>query len=280
MEWLNRASRYREAEELAVAALSEAASPEEEAEIRLRLPTINMHSAQRRVEENRRALQLGGISEVTRARHLAWLAYNLMYDQRGQLRGAADEAAAAAASTGDLESKIVADVTLACLDCADGYAGRALRRLEKLCALDRTSDPTAAHGLLAAHHANLLAVVGRLDDAAAQIADGKEEASRERNEMALDIWADIDAWVHLAAGRLQAARAEVESLPRPQRTGATDLDVIRMALLAEVAVHTGDRNLLQQMANYARRPPDRRNHGTSSIGACAGTGGVAARRRP
>ena len=96
--WLNRASRYGEAEELAVAALSEAASPEEEAEIRLRLPTHNMHSAQRRVEENRRALQLSGISEVTRARHLAWLAYNLMlHDQRGQQRAAADEAAAAAA---------------------------------------------------------------------------------------------------------------------------------------------------------------------------------------
>ena len=74
---LNRASRYHEAEELAVAALSEVASPEQEAEIRLRLATINKHSAQRRVEENRRALQLGDISEVTRARHLAWLAYNL-----------------------------------------------------------------------------------------------------------------------------------------------------------------------------------------------------------
>ena len=33
---LNRASRYSEAEELAVAALSEAVSPQEEAEIRLR----------------------------------------------------------------------------------------------------------------------------------------------------------------------------------------------------------------------------------------------------
>jgi DNA-binding CsgD family transcriptional regulator len=252
VELLNRASRYGDAEELAVAALSEASSPEEEAEIRLRLPTINMHSAQRRVEENRRALQLGGISEVTRARHLALLAYNLLYDQRGQHHGAADEAAAAAASTGDLESKIVADVTLACLDCADGYADRALRRLEKARGLDRASDPTAAHDLLAAHHANVLAVVGRLDDAAAQIANGTEQARRERNAMALDIWADIDAWVHLAAGRLSAARAEVESLPRPRRTGATDLDMIRMALLAEVAVHTGDRNLLQQMANDAR----------------------------
>ncbi|OBH55112.1 LuxR family transcriptional regulator, partial [Mycobacterium sp. E2479] len=252
VEWLNRASRYEEAEELAVAALARAASPEEEAEIRLRLPTINMYSAQRRVEENRRALELSDISEVTRARHLALLAYNLLYDQPGQQRGAADEAAAAAAATDDLESKIVADVTLACLDCADGYAGRALRRLEQACALAGASDPTPAHDLLAAHHANVLAVIGRLDDAAAQIANGTEQARREGNAMALGIWADIDAWVHLAAGRLSAARAEVESLPRSPRTGATDLDMIRLALLAEVAVHTDDRNLLQQVANDAR----------------------------
>ena len=75
---LNRASRYREAEELAVAALSEAASPQEEAEIRLRRAAITRHGTERRVEENRRALLLGDISDVTRARHLAWLAYNLM----------------------------------------------------------------------------------------------------------------------------------------------------------------------------------------------------------
>src|SRR6201993_2767432 len=41
---LNRASRYEEAEELAVAALSEVASPQEEAEIRLRLAALNKHS--------------------------------------------------------------------------------------------------------------------------------------------------------------------------------------------------------------------------------------------
>jgi DNA-binding CsgD family transcriptional regulator len=252
VELLNRASRYSEAEELAVAALSEATSPEEEAEIRLRLPTLTKHSAQRRVEENRRALELGGITDVTRARHLALLAYNLLFDQREENRGAADEAAAVAASTGDLESRIVTDVTLACLDCADGYADRALRRVEKACALAHASDPTAAHGLVGAHHANLLAVVGRLDEAGAQVVEGIEQARRERNAMALDIWADIDGWVHLAAGRLAAARAAVESLPRPHATVATDLEVIRMALLAEVAVHTDDRNLLQQMANDAR----------------------------
>jgi hypothetical protein len=122
VELLNQASRYAEAEEVAVAALSEVASPQEEAEIRLRLATLNRHSTQRRVEENRRALQLGDISEVTRARHLAWLAYNLMFQKRGgQQRAAANEAAAAAASTGDLESKIMANLTLAVLDCGDGY---------------------------------------------------------------------------------------------------------------------------------------------------------------
>jgi DNA-binding CsgD family transcriptional regulator len=262
---LNRASRYQEAEELAVAALLEVASPEEEAEIRLRLPTLTKHSTQRRVEENRRALQLGDISEVTRARHLAWLAYNLMlHDQRGQRRAAANEAAAAAASTGDLESKIVADITLACLDCGEGYVGRSVRRLAEICALARTCGVTAAHDLAAMHYPFLLAVVGRLDDAAARVADGKEQARRAGNAMALDIWTTLDGMVHLAAGRLSAARAATESLPPPERTGVT---VIRMVILAEVAVRTDDRTLLQQMVNDAR---DAYSTGSSFVGRGAG----------
>jgi DNA-binding CsgD family transcriptional regulator len=252
VELLNRASRYEEAEELAVTALSEVASPQEEAEIRLRLPTINRHSTQRRVEENRRALQLADISEVTRARHLAWLAYNLMFQQRGeQRRSAADEAAAAAAATGDIEATIMANLTLALLDGGDGYAGRALGQLEELCALARTSDATAAHDMAANHYPILLAAVGRLDDAAARVADGIEQAHRERNAMALAIWATIDGMVHLAAGRLSAARAATESLPSPQRTGASEPDMVRMVILTEVAARTDDRNLLQQMVNDA-----------------------------
>ena len=252
VELLNRASRYEVAEELAVAALSEVASPEEEAKIRLRLAALNKHTTQWRVEENRRALQLGDVSEVTRARHLAWLAYNLMFQkQGGQQRAAANEAVAAAASTGDLESKIVANLTLALLDDGDGYAGRALRRLGELCALARSSDATAAHDLAAMHYAHLLAAVGRLDDAAAQVADGTEQARREGNAMALGIWATVDGVVHLTAGRLSAARAATESLPPPQRTAVTELDMMRMVILAEVAVRTDDRTLLQQMVNDA-----------------------------
>jgi DNA-binding NarL/FixJ family response regulator len=252
---LNRASRYEEAEDLGVAALSEVPSPQEEAEIRLRLATVTKHSAQRRVEENRRALQLADISEVTRARHLAWLAYNLMFQkQGGQQRAAANEAAAAAASTGDLEATILTGITLAMLDEGKGYAGRALRRLEELCALARASGVcvAAAHDLAAIHYAHLLAAVGRLDDAAAQVGDGLEQARRAGHAMALAMWATVDGVVHLAAGRLSAARAAVESLPPPGATSATPGDMIRMVILAEVAARTDDRNLLQQMVNDAR----------------------------
>jgi DNA-binding CsgD family transcriptional regulator len=38
----------------------------------------------------------------------------------------------------------------------------------------------------------------------------------------------------------------------PQRTGATEPDMINMVILAEVAARTDDRNLLQQMVNDAR----------------------------
>jgi DNA-binding CsgD family transcriptional regulator len=51
---------------------------------------------------------------------------------------------------------------------------------------------------------------------------------------------------------LSAARAATESLPSPQRTGASEPDMVRMVILTEVAVRTDDRNLLQQMVNDAR----------------------------
>ena len=106
-------------------------------------------------------------------------------------------------------------------------------------------------------------MVGRLDEAAAQVAEGIEQARREGNAMALETWATFDGFVHLAAGRLSAARAAIESLPRPQPTAVTELDMLRMVILAEVAVRTDDRTLLQQMLNDAR---DAYPTGSSKVG--------------
>ena len=253
VEWLNRASRYGEAEELAAAALADAVSPEVEAEIRLRLPAHTKHSTQRRAEENRRALQLSGISEVTRARHLAWLAYNLvLQDKSGQWRTAADEAAAAAAATGDLEAIIMAEVTHSLLDIGEGHRTRALVRLEELCSLGYTNDAVLAHHYAAMYYAILLAVFGRLDDATARAAEGIGQAGRQGNAMALNMWTVIGGIFHLAAGRLSTARAEVEALPRPQPAGVSEPDLLRIVVMASVAVRTDDRNMLQQTINDAR----------------------------
>jgi DNA-binding CsgD family transcriptional regulator len=102
-----------------------------------------------------------------------------------------------------------------------------------------------------------------LDDAADQVADVMAQARRAGNAMAVDTWATLDGVVHLCAGRLSAARAATESLPPPAQAGATEPDMLRMVVLADVAARTDDRNLLQQMANDAR---DAYSTGSSVVG--------------
>jgi DNA-binding CsgD family transcriptional regulator len=249
---LNRARRYEESEQLAVAALARA-SADEEAEIRLRLPAFTRHSSRCRVEENRRALELGDINHITRARHTSLLAYNLMLDDKdGQHRASADEAAAAAEAVGDVESGVIANLTLACFDGADGHTDRALGDLKEWSSLARTSDLPIAHLLSGMHYVNMLSSVGRLDEATEHVTFRKESAHQERNVMAVDVWATIEGSIHLAAGRLGAVRTVVDALPPPEQKGAPELDMIRMAVLADVALRTDDRNLLQQTVAYAQ----------------------------
>src|SRR6201995_2525417 len=123
--------------------MSNAFSAEQEADIRLSLSTLARGTLEKRIEQNRSALLLPQLGERVTARHQAWLAYNLMVDgQLGQDRKTAAEAEAAAANTDDVEARIVSEIALAGLDCADGYCQRALARLETLDALVRTSKFT------------------------------------------------------------------------------------------------------------------------------------------
>jgi DNA-binding CsgD family transcriptional regulator len=252
VELLNRADRYGEAEELADAALAAEVLPEEEAEIRLRRTAIIKETIQRRVDENRRALQLPHVSDIIRARHQTWLAYNLAMDgEHDQARAAAEQALAAGDADRDVESRILRETTLAVLDAADGYAQSAIRRMDELDALARGSETTLAHELCAMHKASLLALVGRFDDAAAAIADGTGKARRDHAGMPLHLWRATGATVHFAAGRLAAARADAEAPFPPDAAGWSPANAIRMAVLAEVAARTGDRILFQEMVNDA-----------------------------
>jgi DNA-binding CsgD family transcriptional regulator len=191
---------------------------------------------------------LTDITEVTRARHLALLAFNMMFDDNdGQNRHVAEKAAAAAVAVDDLEATVIAKLTLVCFDCADGYVTRGLATLEELSALSQTDDLAAASLLVTNYYANALALVGRIEDADEQIAAGVARARREGDTMALDAWTVIQAAVDLAAGRVSSARAAAESLPPPKSTGATEIDMVRMVVLVGVAIATDDRTLLQHM---------------------------------
>ena len=254
VELLNRASRYAEAEELAVAALSEVASPQEEAEIRLRLATLNKHSctAARRGESSSAAVARHQRGHPGTASGVAGLQPGVARPTWATARGG--QRGCRGRGSRPVISRPRSWPTSPSLCSTVGRGMRAARcaASRSFARSTRTSDATAAHYLAANHYAILLAAVGRLDDAAAQVADGTEQARRAGNAMALDMWATIDGVVHLAAGRLSAARAATESLPPPERTAVTEPDMIRMVILAEVAARTDDRNLLQQMVNDAR----------------------------
>jgi len=257
VELLNRADRYGEAEELAAAALAAEVLPEEEAEIRLRRAAVLKETIERRVEENRRALQLPHLTDVTRARHQSWLAYNLaMNGEHDQARVAVEQALAVADAGRDAEARSLREFTLAVLDAVDGYALSAIHRMDELGALPSGGGITLAQELCAMHKASLLAFVGRFDDAAATITQGTQKARRDHAGMPLHLWRMTSAIVPFAAGRLAAARSNAEVPFPPDATGPSPANAVRMVVLAKVAAHTGDRNLFQEMVNEA--------HGASS----------------
>ena len=247
---LNRATRYDEAQALADSALATQLSQDDEAEIRLRM-AAGTEDPEQRIAEIRRALQLVGINDITRARHQAWLAYFEVVNGLHADASAAGVAAAEATATGDLEARIVSDTALALIDYQDGYAVRALRRMDEVEVLTRGGEATFGGIYAAKRRAGLIVCVGSLEEASAQVAEGTEKAHRERNAMALPGWAHLGGMVHAAAGRLAAARGTIDALPRREWANSTEVNIERMLVLAEVAARTGDRKLLQDLVSEA-----------------------------
>ena len=243
VELLNMSGRYQEAEDLA-AAMLERLSPEEEAQARLRTPKA-ADAVEDRVAENRRALQLGQISDVTRARHLAWLACNHAVSGLPPDESVIAEAVAAAEATGDSESRIICGTALAITDYVDGQALRALGRIESLRAED--GDQSFASTLADYHRANLLVFLGRSDEATALTSLGVEIARREGNEMASVLWALESAAIDLATGHLAGARATLDAVAAPLWGVMSEISMHRWMILAEVSSLTGDRKLLQDI---------------------------------
>jgi DNA-binding CsgD family transcriptional regulator len=248
---LNRATRYEEAQQLADSTLSTEASQEGEAEIRLRVAAGN-EAPEQRIAENRRALQLAGINDVTRARHQAWLAYYETVNGMHADASTVTHAVAAATATGDLEARIVSQTAIGMLDLQEGYPLRAIQRMDGVDALTRTGEATLGHIIAAIQRVRLVVTLGRLEEASAQVAECVQHARRARYAMALPPWAILGGMVHVAAGQLAAARATIEALPPREWGNVTENNMMRMLVLSEVAVRTDDRKLLQDLVSEAR----------------------------
>ncbi|OBJ12708.1 LuxR family transcriptional regulator [Mycobacterium sp. 1482292.6] len=260
---LNQAMRYDEAQQLAAATLRSDLSPQEEAQVRLATASLT-HLPGRRAEENRRALQLSNISDDIRTRHLAWLAYNLAVDgQDDELRQTAEQALAAARTSGDTASGLLAEVALANLVCAQGQAEDTKTRLDRIGELMHASQPGVIKLVAAANRANLMITVGSAEEAAAAVGEGLRRSRVNNNLMGLRLFTGLRALLELALGRLSAARAVVDSVPAAERMTWSRLGgQIGMIALSQIAAHTDDRVLLREVGIQAR---DARAHGGPAV---------------
>ncbi|MDV3128207.1 AAA family ATPase [Mycobacterium sp. 21AC1] len=250
---LNRAARYDQARTLAAYTLSAALPADEEAAIRLRLVAITRDTTQQRINDNRRVLALTDISEVMKARNLSWLAYNeAIHGQDPQDTSALEEATTAAMAVDDPESTILCETTRSVLECAAGYPGAAIHRMEQLQQITRRAEGTPADDIAAYHVANLLAFAGRSQESLAVTDFAIQSLAEERNDMLLQIATTQAALSRMAAGEITQARTAIDMAPPPDRPATTVLAIARTVIVADIAGRVGDQKLLQEALIRAR----------------------------
>jgi DNA-binding CsgD family transcriptional regulator len=255
---LSVAMRGDEARALGDRALAHRMSSEEEAAVRLGLSAMLPRSMLVRAEENRRALTLEGLTPVMRARHEAWLAYNLVMSGRfAETAAIAGPALEAAQVSGDVQAIVIATVGLAGLERARGGATRSLALMNQLWALPREAADAPIFSVLDIHHADTFADLGRIDEALRLLEAGVERGRREHNQF-LEAWPLYASLMRLRSGQLADARAEAESAEDvfDQAVAGNYIASIAMATLGEVAVHTGDEALLRSATHAALRVQD------------------------
>ena len=252
---LNQAQRFEEAQRLFTAALDRPVDAEGEARIRLSMAIVSFRGPGERAEENRRSLRLPGVSTATRARHLGWRAYHAMMDGQGPVvRSEAVEALDAATGASDVAVAILANVTMANLDCADGAARRALETIAYVEKLSRSGDLGVVGHVGAFHCASISISLGRLGQGAAMVHQGLDAARRADDKTVMHNFLQLNALRALVEGKLAEARSIVESGPG----GLEFVDhgvsgLIHALVLSELAVRTDDRNLRRLSDVAARR---------------------------
>ena len=205
-----------------------------------------------RVANGRAALDLDGVSEPLRARHLAWLSHNLLGAGRvAEARALVDGGAEAAVlASGDDRATFRMAVVRATIDFVDGRYGDALERMSRLSgpALGSAFDPA-----LEVLRSETLAASDRLDEALAVVEAGHTSAQRDHHAYSIRAWEQYRGRRLLELGRLSDAAAALEGALAPDTSVATvyGADAPAVVALGRVAIHTADDRLWRMCRTLA-----------------------------
>jgi DNA-binding CsgD family transcriptional regulator len=253
---LHAAGRGQEASEFANKALGQVLPPEAEAQVRLSIAQMYSLPADLRIESGRLALALTGVSPGLRARHLAVLVLSLVAASRpAEARIAAAAAQAAVDSTDDLLARLNLEFGKLALDEASYDYSSMAARIQMIHRLGADAGEDAQVQAAEWLRANMLAGLGRFDDALAVVNAGLAVAERDHQAWIAPRWDIWRGWLLLQMGQLSDAGAALEGAfaSAGLELALAIPDAAGLAALGEVAIHTGDRQLARRCAAIGRR---------------------------
>ncbi|HXJ64272.1 MAG TPA: AAA family ATPase [Actinomycetota bacterium] len=265
---LHIAGNSDEAIAFADGALRQTLPVEHEAEVRLGIAGMFAISPEIRIGAGRVALSLPGLSETTRARHLACLFHNLVTAGRiEQARSTLDEARDVVESAGDVRAAFTLRLAESALTYADDRFGPSLALVTAAYRDGIFAGDDQRLRLAHMWHGELLSVLDRDEDALQVATDGHAAAQRDRQGWTYEMFETWRGRILFRTGQLSEARAALEGRFEVEdgTHAVTVLDGAGMVALGRLALHMGDTRQVRRLRDVARvmfdrAPPAVRRH--------------------
>jgi DNA-binding CsgD family transcriptional regulator/tetratricopeptide (TPR) repeat protein len=251
---LHIAGNSEEAIAFADQALRETLPASQEAEVRLSIAGMFAISPEIRISAGRLALNLPGLPETVRARHLACLFHNLVTAGRiEEAREALQETRPVVEAADDARASFTLRVAESALEYADDRFGRSLDLITSAYRDGIFAGDDQRLRLAHMWHGELMSVGDRYDEALAIAADGLAAAQRDRQGWAYQMFETWHGRMLLRTGRLTEARAVLEGRYALEdgTHAAAVLDAAGIVALGRLAIHTGDMRQARRLADVA-----------------------------
>jgi DNA-binding CsgD family transcriptional regulator/tetratricopeptide (TPR) repeat protein len=250
---LHAAGRIAEGKEFADSVLRQALTAEQEARVLLSIANMYGLSADQRADAGVRALALGGVSDLTRTRHLASLAHNRTTGGRSaDAAELAPTVRAAVERIGDASSKYTLELVESGLHYLSGEFGPALERVEASARTGAALGEAGRMVLVQYWRSEVLSVLDRYSEALQFTVVNLALAQADRQVWGALLYESGRGRHLMQMGRLDDARAALE--PAVEMAEAVPLagvlDIAAAVARGVIAIHAGDGPWLQRCLAY------------------------------